>query len=149
MYVPRFRSGVPAALDFAVTSGLQSSVLHLAAQSEDAATMRYEGLKSDHLDTKSHCESEGITFVPMVVEASGGSWGPEARKIWSRLAKHQAQATGESQSFVANQLLQNMGITLHRENARAVLRRAPRAWADPGVNRLSAAVTLAAAAAAN
>ena len=108
--------------------------------------MRYEGAKCEYLDTKAHCQAEGIIFVPMVLEASAGGWGPEARKIWTRLAKHQGQATGESESFCANQLLQNLGITLHKENARAILRRAPRTVGD--TSRLSAGVTLAAAAAA-
>ena len=81
MYLPRFRSGVLAAFDFEVLSGIQSNMWLLASSSTDAATMRNEGLKSDHLDTKAHFESGGIIFVPMVLEAAGESWSTESRMM--------------------------------------------------------------------
>jgi len=59
----------------------------------------------------------------MVVEACGGSWGPSATKIFLELAKTKSVLTGESQDVVQLQLFQNLGVILHRENARAVVRR--------------------------
>ena len=61
----------------------------------------------------------------MVVEAVGGSWGKSARKVWSELAKSMALAAGEltSDSQCGASLLQRLATVLHRENARAVLRR--------------------------
>ena len=55
----------------------------------------------------------------------GGGWGKEARKVWSELAKLSAQAAGElaSESAGAISFLQRLSVTLHKENARAVLRR--------------------------
>jgi hypothetical protein len=44
-------------------------------------------------------------------------------KVWAELAKTKALCTGESESIVASQTYQNLGLTLHRENARAILRR--------------------------
>ena len=44
-------------------------------------------------------------------------------KVWSELAKTKALCTGESESTVAEQLYQSLGLILHRENARAILRR--------------------------
>jgi hypothetical protein len=60
----------------------------------------------------------------MVVEASGGGWGAEARKVWAAIAKAGELLSGEKAAVVAERLLQNMAIVLHRENARAILRRA-------------------------
>ena len=64
-------------------------------------------------------------FIPMVVEAVGGGWGKMARCVWSELAKTSALATGEleTESTCAVLLQQRLSMTLHRENARACLRR--------------------------
>ena len=51
--------------------------------------------------------------------------GPAANKEWSELAKTKAMLTGEQSSTIANRLLQRLGLILHRENARAILRRFP------------------------
>ena len=62
------------------------------------------------------------------MEAVGGGWGPSARGVWSELAKSSALASGElvSDTFCAEALLQRMSVILHRENARAALRRMTR-----------------------
>ena len=125
VHVARWGGGLPAAWDFAVTSGLRSESLFESASAVDAATTQYEGFKSEHLETRSTCLAEGVKFCPMVIEASGGSWGPEARVVWSELAKHIASATGESDSSATMRVLQTLGLILHRENARAILRRGP------------------------
>jgi hypothetical protein len=125
IYLPRWRRGTPAALDFAVTSGLRTDFLAATARDGGAAVVAYEGTKCEHLNTQDHCNSEGLTFIPMVVDAHGGSWGPQARKVWTELAKTTALASGELESTVAVQLLQSVSVTLHRENARAIRRRTP------------------------
>ena len=66
---------------------------------------------------------DGFAFAPMVVEACGGSWGPSGTKILLELAKTKSILTGETQDAVQTQLFQNLGVILHRENARAVARR--------------------------
>ena len=125
VYVPRWRRGTPAALDFAVTSGLRGHSLAASVRDASTAVVAYEGLKADHLDTKAHCLSEGIAFIPMVMEACGGGWGVEAMKVWTELAKTKALASGELASKVTTQSLQILSVALHRENARAVIRRMP------------------------
>ena len=72
VYIPRWKGGRPAALDFAVTSGLNTDVLRESVRDGEAAALRYEGFKSEYLDTRAQCQAEGITFIPMVAEASGG-----------------------------------------------------------------------------
>ena len=71
------------------------------------------------------CQAQGITFIPMVMEAVGGSWGSVARGVWSALAKTSALASGELQteSTCAIFLRQRLSMTLHRENARACAKR--------------------------
>ena len=90
-----------------------------------AAVTRYEDLKCSHLQTGALCREQGLTFIPMVMEAVGGGWGKSARCFWSELAKASALASGElaTQDSCAVFLLQRLSMILHRENARACLRR--------------------------
>ena len=125
MYLPRWHRGAPMALDFAVTSGLRSDSLTLSAVDGQSAATRYEDTKNEYLDTRRHCLSEGVGFTPMVVEACGGGWGPAANDFWWKLAKTTALATGERPAVVEGHLRQALGVTLHRENARAILKRRP------------------------
>ena len=127
IYVPRFRSGAPAALDFAITSGLRPDVISQSTSESDAALLRYEDFKCSYKDTRDQCQQEGITFVPMVMEASGGGWGKQARKVWTELAKASALASGELESHHGVHLMQRLQFVLHKENARALLHRPPRA----------------------
>ena len=131
VYLPRWRLGTPAALDFAVTSGLRSSQVAASMQDGSSAALNYEDFRRSHLQTQQLCEDNGVTFLPIVVEASGGGWGPTAMKVWSELAKTKALCTGESESIVAEQLYQSLGLILHRENARAILRRSADTSAVP------------------
>jgi hypothetical protein len=125
VYIPRWRSGPPAAWDFAVTSGVRSDVITRSASDREAALTLYEDFKCSYKDTKRQCQEAGITFVLLILESVGGGWGKEARRIWTELAKASALASGElqSESESAISLLQRLSITLHRENARAILRR--------------------------
>ena len=125
IYMPKWRRGTPAALDFAVTSGLRVDLVNKSVLDGSASTVAYERLKRQYRDTEETCRAEGITFIPIICEADGGGWGPAANKVWSELAKTKAMLTGEQSSTIANLLLQRLGLILHRENARAILRRFP------------------------
>ena len=100
-------------------------MVNISADDGSAATKSYEDYKCSYLDTKAECEAEGITFIPIICEADGGGWGPAALSVWSELAKRKSILTGEKTSTIATQLLQSLGLILHRENARAILRRSP------------------------
>ena len=126
VFIPRWRSGPPAAWDFAVTSGMLPGNLSLVVQGGcDEVLSKYEDFKCSFKDTRSLCEAQGFSFVPMILEATGGGWGKMARCVWSELAKNSALATGElsSEQSCAIELRQRISMTLHRENARACLRR--------------------------
>ena len=59
----------------------------------------------------------------MVVESHGGSWGLEARQVFSKISQHKAAASYDDPGTLSDQLAQRLSCLLHRENARAVLRR--------------------------
>jgi hypothetical protein len=123
VYVPRWRAGYPAAWDFAVTSGLRSDLLSASVADGGEAATRYETTKRNYLNTARLCSDAGFSFIPMVVEAHGGSWGSEARRAFAVLAKRVADSTGEDASLVADRHAQRLSVLLHKENARAVLQR--------------------------
>ena len=77
---------------------MRLEVMSDSARDPEAAVVRYEDHKRSHQDTLQQCQSEGISFFPMVVEAVGGGWGKVARGVWSMLAKSSALASGELQT---------------------------------------------------
>eukprot|EP00974_Lingulodinium_polyedra_P045898 4400178-Lingulodinium_polyedra.AAC.1 len=83
----------------------------------------------------------------MVVEAHGGSWGGEARRAFAVLAKRVADACGEEAASVADRMAQRRSVSLHRENARAVLQRLQLQRPGATAARLAAAAAVQAAAA--
>ena len=112
-------------MDFAITSGLRSDIVARSTEDVSIATKIYEDSKRSHLNTEAMCREEGVIFIPVIGEADGGGWGPEAHKVWNELAKHKAIASGEQVSTVVGKLLQSLSLILHRENARSILRRSP------------------------
>ena len=105
IYIPKWRQGIPTALDFAVTSGLRVDLVNKSAQQGTFPTEAYERFKCQHLETEEKCRAEGITFIPIICEADGGGWGPAANKVWGELAKTKALLTGEQTPSIVNCLL--------------------------------------------
>ena len=95
VYIPRWRHGPPAALDFAVTSGMRADMLALSRQGADHVCAHYEDFKESYRNTKRECQTSGISFIPCIVEAVGGGWGREARRVWKEVAKFSAIAAGD------------------------------------------------------
>ena len=125
MFLPKWRRGAPAALDLAVTSGLRRDLIDLTAEDGSVAVNGYEDFKRTHLNTETVCSEAGIQFIPLICEADGGGWGPASHAVWKELAKYKSLLTGDPISVTAEHLLQSLGLILHRENARAILRRYP------------------------
>ena len=96
-----------------------------SARDADEVLNKYEDFKCSHKETLALCRAQGVSFIPMVMEACGGGWGRKARCVWSELAKPSALAAGEleTESTCAVLLQQRLSMVLHRENARACLRR--------------------------
>lgn len=125
VYLPRWKGGPPAALDFAVTSGMRMDALQESSLDREAPCRRYEDHKKSYKNTAILCEHQGFKFLPMVAEANGGGWGHQARIVFSEIAKLSASASGEltTDSDHGVLLTRRLSVVLHRENARAVLRR--------------------------
>ena len=123
VYIPAWGAYRLAAFDLAATSGMLGSVAS-AACGRSAAT-NYEGRKRAHQNTEQHCHSQGLQFVPLVVEACCGRWGPTASATWKKLGALHGACIGLTASQGVEQLLQALSVALQRENARAVLRRLP------------------------
>ena len=148
IYVPRWRGGTPAALDLAITSPQRQSALALAANEAGAAAKLYEEHKKSFLDTEAQCAQQGISFIPVVAESSGG-WGPSGLFVLRTLAKRAAAKDGVPASVCMSQLLEGLSIAVRRIAARAVLRRAaPRADFAPLAADTAASILAVDAAAA-
>ena len=120
VWIPRNRQGAAEALDFACTSGLRSDMLQRTSASGNIVFDVYESAKRQHLDTESHCVANGFKFLPMVLESHGGGWSPLFRKTLDEITKRISSSSGEVASL---RVAQRISASLHRENARAVLRR--------------------------
>lgn len=67
----------------------------------------------------------------MIAEAHSGAWSPAARQVLDRIAKMQAASGGDQEEVASLRIAQRLSIALHRATARAVLRRAMPAEAEP------------------
>ena len=111
-----------------------------------AALTAYEDHKRNHLHTARLCAEANIGFSPAVQEADGGSWSTSAQKVFSELAKNKAQLTGEPKDSLLRQLHENLSVSLHRDNARAIAKRA-HSYTHNMAEVIEAATTLQSAAA--
>ena len=127
VWLPRGPGGNGCALDFAVTSGLRSDIFRPVIDDPSVVFERYEHEKRQHLQTEERCREAGFQFQPMVLEAHGGSWSPSARRVLDWIAQQGAASQGESAQVVGLKIAQRLSCVLHRENARAILRRIARA----------------------
>ena len=68
------------------------------------------------------CAAQGIKFVPMIAERSGG-WAPRAIKVLGTIAKAAAATAGLDPGLQKRQYLEGLCVIIRRANARAILRR--------------------------
>ena len=95
MFVPSWTYGQPAAFDLAITSPQRQETLREAATQAGSAARRYEEHKQCHMQTEEECRQQGIIFIPLVAESSGG-WGPSAVSTFSKWAKLATKRGGAS-----------------------------------------------------
>ena len=93
VYLPTWAHGAPAALDLAVVSPQRQDVMAQAAGAAGVAASLYEAHKRAYLNTEAECAEQGVTFVPLVAETTGG-WGPEGLKTLRLLAKATSDKAG-------------------------------------------------------
>ena len=97
----------------------------MASQDTPAIWGSHEEFKRRHLETEARCQEQGLAFLPFVVEAHGGGLGPVARRVCARIAKAAAAKEWDEVELQAGDLLRRIIFAVHRENARAVLKRLP------------------------
>ena len=118
--IPNWELSKPAAIDLCVTSPLNSDTLQVACVTPSSAAMQAEQRKHHSNDAK--CGELGWVCIPLVVE-SYGSWGPEAQRSLSRLARRLATRLGQPKSVTTNLIYGRLNLTLIRANSRAILSR--------------------------
>ena len=123
IWIPQGFDGQGGAVDFAVTSGLRADRLAAAATDPLSIGAAYEDYKRRYLDTQTQCHQRGFHFLPFIAEAHGGGLAIGARRIVAFIAKSGAARSGEELEVESVGLLRRISIALHRENARAILRR--------------------------
>lgn len=129
VFLPRGPGGSASALDFACTSGMRADLLHTSAIDPAAVVSAYEAFKrgftppGDVLSTETLCHQQGLRFLPMVIEAHGGGWGKTARQTLDAVAKCVSASSTDDTEAASLRIAQRLSTTLHRENARAILRR--------------------------
>ena len=72
VYLPSWQNGRPAALDLAIKSPHRQDMRQSAPLAPGASAQDYESTKRSHLNTAAECEQQGVVFVPVVGEPSGG-----------------------------------------------------------------------------
>ena len=143
VYIPAWKGGAPAALDLAITSPQRQAALLLASGEAGAAAGLYETHKKVFLDTEDQCEQQGISFLPMVAESSGG-WGPSGVIVLKTLAKKAAARDGSPASVHMSHYLEGLSVAIRRAAARAVLRRTAVVALSPPAAAATAAAVLSA-----
>ena len=115
-------------MDFACTLGLRADKVRVAAVDPVKVTEAYEVLKDDFTApgatgaTGEQCRQRGFQFIPVMLEAHGGGLGKTARCTVDTIARAGAAASNEDPAAISLRIAQRISMTLHRENARAILR---------------------------
>jgi len=143
VFLPSWNDGTPAALDFGITSPHRLDAPRDANAAAGAAATAYEAHKRAYLDTAADCMAQGISFIPMIGEPTGG-WGPSAICTFKAIAKVQAAGTDVDHGAVLASELQHLSTAVRRANARAVLCRSCHTNSMPCSARSEAASILVA-----
>lgn len=129
LFIPRALGGKPTALDFACTSGLRTDRLQLAGSCPETILTDYEEFKrsfqpvGDAATTAELCKHAGLVFTPMVIEAHSGGWGRVARQTLDAIAKRAGACWRGEAEVESLRIAQRLSCSLHKETARAILRR--------------------------
>ena len=120
--VPNWSHSNPAAFDLKVIHPLNTDLILEASMASGNSAECGEAGK--HAKNDETCSELGWTCIPLVVEVYGG-WGCEAQECFSKLSKRLAMQMGLSDSEALSQIYCLLGVTLMRQNARAILLRCP------------------------
>ena len=125
VWVPRAPGGGPEAWDFSVTSALRLGPAAPNPAAFAGVFSSVETRKRAFLDTASQCSHAGITCCPLVIEAVRGGLSEALRSVVSWIASESNRNSSINHSDTSFKIAQRISCALHRENARAILKRAP------------------------
>ena len=107
----------------AAAAEVRPGTLRACAEAPEHVFLRYERHKREYKQTASSCEAAGFGFIPLIFEALGGGFSSTARGVLSWVARQAAAAHNSEPGTESLRVAQRISCTLHRENARAILRR--------------------------
>ena len=144
VFLPNWVGGGPAALDLAITSPHRQESWAQVPTRSGVAAEAYEAYKRSYLNTAQLCLHQGLSFVPLVAETTGG-WGPSGMCTIKAMARAAAARSGSDEHIVRELWLQKLSVAMRRANGRAILRRDAAAFEDGDAQRsvTEAAVILA------
>ena len=119
--VSNWSDGIPTAFDITVTYPLTPLSLQEASVTPGTAALLAERWKHQANDPK--CHMLGWKCTPFAVE-SYGSWGSEAKQVFSHLASRLSFGVGILKPKSLVEIYGKLNIALVRCNARALLSRA-------------------------
>ena len=122
VFLPSWCHGAPAAFDLAVSSPQRQEALQLVALGPGKAVQAYEHTKRQHLHTEAMCKQQGLVFLPLVAEPSGG-WGPTAVMVLKRMARAAEHRRGLPKGCLFRSWLQRLSVALRTADSMAALRR--------------------------
>ena len=123
VYLPRWQLGTPAALDLAIVSPQRQGALDSGASRQaGAAAAAYEEDKVAYQNTGAQCHAQGLQFIPLVAESSGG-WGKPGAKTLYQIAKAASTQDDRDVDDVLVQYDQRLSVVIRRAHGEAVLRR--------------------------
>ena len=134
IWLPRGTESGAEALDFAVTSGLQAALYRRVAENTNVVFDHYEAFKRSFKNTEQACKDQNLRFSPMILEAHGGGWSSAFRRTVDWIARNAAAANHEDATVVSLRIAQRISCSLHRENARAILKRKVQPAALPAMS---------------
>ena len=120
--IPGWAAGRDAALDVTVVNPLQAGTLAGAAVTPGhALEYRY---KAKMAESEEACNSQGITFLPVVLESLGGFHGVATREV-KKLASALARHTGEEEGGTIRRCFVRLSVLLMKGNAAILSNRVP------------------------
>ena len=101
---------------------MQQSLLDSTAMTPGAALQHVYQRKLSQAEED--CKKEGITFIPIPVECTGG-WHSKSVEVISKLGKQLARQTGREETQAVEHLFQRLSVSLAKANASLLTSRQP------------------------
>ena len=118
VYIPRYQSGKPAAIDISLINPLSVNVVERAAKEAGAALKERVDAKCQKYSAK--CDAKDVEFIPFILEVFGG-FDVAAIKVVSRIAKGQAAQGWTDKKTAKRQIFQQFSVALQTKLVSSIL----------------------------